>query len=225
MTTENEQTIIPDGPIKSTPAAAALAAAGGATPEPVDELAAAGAAKLRVLLGGKIPEAKTTAAPAPKPAPELSANEQRIKALNENPALWNPAHPDNARLRKELREAIAAASTDEERQAVADTPLSQLREQFKVDPTRVLPSLRESWDSAAEGTLLATFAQNGVAPEVASEVIEYYIDQFNGAVGKVGNVNAAEMEAGARKIFAKHGVAKDVVDAVIEHEKKRLGLT
>jgi hypothetical protein len=36
------------------------------------------------------------------------------------------------------------------------------------------------------------------------------------ALGKVSNVDVAAMEGGARAIFAKHGVASEVVDAVID---------
>ena len=100
-----------------------------------------------------------------------------------------------------------------------------LREQFNVDHSKVLKPLQETWDEHQEGTILATLGQNGVAPAAVSEVVEFYVSQFNGAMGNIGNVDVAAMEAGARAIFAKHGVAPDVVDAVIDYEKQRLGLS
>ena len=54
--------------------------------------------------------------------------------------------------------------------------------------------------------------------------MEFYIGHFNNAMGDAANIDAVQMEADARKIFAKHGVAQDVVDAIIEHEKQRLGV-
>ncbi len=92
---------------------------------------------------------------APSPA------EQRIKELNQNPALRDLNHPDNARLRKELREAVAAAATDEERDALANEPIYTLRSRFGIeDPKTKLPhpELRERWDAEAEAVGLASLA-------------------------------------------------------------------
>jgi len=199
MADQNEQ--IPNGPVTSTPNAAALSAAGGAMSEPA------------------------AAAPAPQPA-EPTENQKAIKALNApgDDGIYSKDPVKQKAAIDRLRVQLAAESSDEEKQAIADMPLAQLREQYKVDPMRVLPPLRKDWDEHGEGTILATFAQNGVAPEAVSEMVEFYVGQFNGAVGKVGNVDAAAMEAGARKIFAKHGVAQDVVDAIITFEKQRLGV-
>ena len=74
--------------------------------------------------------------------------------------------------------------TDAERQEVADAPIGQLRDQFGIDH-QVPKYLQDSWDEHSEGTLLATFATNGVAPAAVKEVVEYYVGHFTGALGQV----------------------------------------
>ncbi len=213
---ENEQTTNTTAP--EVPA--------GETAESMASVAAA-QAKLAEMTKGAVPPARVYNTPTkPAAAAEPTENQKAIKALNApgDDGIYSKDEAKQKAAVDRLRTLLAAESSDEEKQAIADMPLAQLREQYKVDPMRVLPSLRNAWDEHGEGTILATFAQNGVAPEAVSEVVEFYVGQFNGAVGKVGNVDAAAMEAGARAIFKKHGVAQDVVDGIITFEKQRLGV-
>jgi len=48
----------------------------------------------------------------------------------------------------------------------------------------------------------------GPPTAAVTEVMEFYVSSFNSALGKVSNVDVAAMEAGARAIFKKHGVAQ-----------------
>src|SRR5437870_1621933 len=66
-----------------------------------------------------IPPGKTVGTPG---AAALAAREaqvsdtaQRIRDANKNPALWDEKHPDHGKAKKELRAAVAADMTDEER--------------------------------------------------------------------------------------------------------------
>ena len=173
---------------------------------------------------GRVTSTRGAAALAAKES--LSPTEQRIRELNRpDSPLWKTGTPEGDKARDELRRLLAQAARPEEQQEVADRSIHLLREQYRVDHNKVLKPLQETWDEHQEGTILATFAQNGVAPAAVTEVVEYYVSRFNSALGQIGNVDVAEMEAGARAIFKKHGVAAEVVDAVIEHEKQRLGLS
>jgi hypothetical protein len=73
--------------------------------------------------------------------PQMTPAEQRVKAANSNPALWDPKHKDHEAARKELREAIAAAATPEEKQAMAEAPLGEHREAFGLQPPDLPPSV------------------------------------------------------------------------------------
>jgi hypothetical protein len=55
-----------------------------------------------------------------------------------------------------LRTHLAAEASDEEKQAIADAPVEQLREMYGVNHDAVLPVLRKDWDAEGEATTLAT---------------------------------------------------------------------
>ena len=172
------------------------------------------------------PDVKSAATPSTGEQP--TPNQKRLAELNDPKNQNGIFSKDPAKQKAavvELRKALAAEATDEEKERIANAPIAELRDKFKIDPTRVLTVLRERWDEHAEGTVLATFAQQGIAPEAVSEVIDVYVQAFNGAVGNAVNVDAVKLEADARAVFKKHNVPAEVVDTIVEYEKTRLGIT
>lgn len=99
----------------------------------------------------KSEESRTTTTPgAAKVAAEqaLSPAEQRLKKANENPALWDPKHKDHEAARKELREAVAAAATPEEQQAMRDAPLEAHRSAFGLQPPDLPPMALAAYEES-----------------------------------------------------------------------------
>lgn len=85
---------------------------------------------------------------------KMSPAEQRVKKANANPALWDTKHKDHDAARKELREAVARATTPEEKQSMKDAPLESHREAFglTVPDERVLPKhMLEDYDRDFSG--------------------------------------------------------------------------
>jgi hypothetical protein len=165
-------------------------------------------------------------AATPSTGEQPTPNQKRLAELNDPKNENGIFSKDPAKQKAavvELRKALAAEATDEEKERIANAPIAELRDQFKIDPTRVLPVLRERWNEHAEGTVLATFAQQGIAPEAVSEVMDVYVQAFNGALGSTVNVDAAKLEADARAVFKRQNVPADVVDAIVEYEKTGSG--
>jgi hypothetical protein len=104
-------------------------------------------------------QAETEAAEA------LSPEEQRIEAANANPALWDKNHKDHDAARRELRLALAANQTDDERQAWASTPLREKREVFNLPapqlPAEWLENYMESY-GAHEGDFIGLARAEGL---------------------------------------------------------------
>ena len=110
------------------------------------------------------------------------------------------AHSRSFSASGELRKHLAAEATEEEKQAIADAPVGQLREQYGVDQTKVMPVIQDRWDSEEEATVLATFSQQGVAPEAVKEMYSWWVSLFNGALGDAHNLDLAATESEFRAI-------------------------
>ena len=83
-----------------------------------------------------------------------SPAEQRVKRANQNLALWDSKNPGHEAAKKELREALAAATTPEETQAMQDAPLESHREAFGLaaPDERVLPkAYQEEYENEFSG--------------------------------------------------------------------------
>jgi hypothetical protein len=210
---------IPAGKVYSSPGAAALSARETA-PDVYNPSTGVGVAEQKRLDQRRAETAKAAEADAAK-----SPARREIDALNKPGSdLFSKDEAKQKAAMKRLRVLLAQDTAPEERQAVADMPVEQLREQYGIDHARVLAPLRASWDEHGEGVLLATLAQNGVEPAAVKELAALYTDTFNGALGKTSNLDVATVETKARAIFKRHGVSADVADAIVAHEKKRLGI-
>jgi hypothetical protein len=203
---------IPNGPVQSTPGAAALAAE-QFTLSPVEQRRAD--ARAAAAEQSRAKEAAQT------------PNQRRLAELNKpgDDGVFSSDPVKQKAAVAELRKLLAAEASEEEKQAVADAPIGKLREQYGVDPTKVPAHLRESWDAESEATVWATFSQQGLSPEFAKASYEWYVGHFTGALGRASNVDAGAMEAEFRELAAQHGVAADVVDALVDYERQRLGLS
>jgi hypothetical protein len=150
-------------------------------------------------------------------------NRAAIRVLNESGKLTSPDPAVRAAAMTELRKRLAAEATADEKDAIANAPVEALRDQFKVDHSKVLAPIRGRWDAEEEAQLLATFSQRGVQPAAVTEIASWYQAVFNGALGLVGNIDATAVEAEFRALATKHGIEADVVNAIVEHHKSRLG--
>jgi hypothetical protein len=101
-------------------------------------------------------------------------NRAAIRVLNESGKLTSPDPAVRAGAMSELRKRLAAESTEAERDAIANAPIDALRDQFKVDHSKVLAPIRNRWDTEEEATILATFSQQGVQPEAVTEIAGWY---------------------------------------------------
>jgi hypothetical protein len=151
-------------------------------------------------------------------------NQAKIRALNESGRLTSPDPTVRAAAMKELRQHLAAESTEDERNAMGDAPIGVLREQFNVDHSKVMPSLRNAWDEDAEGDILGAMAIRGVEPKAAAALHDWWCDQFNGAVGRVENLNPATLETDFRARATKAGLPADLINNIVKAERERLGL-
>ena len=98
----------------------------------------------------------------------------------------------------------------------------RVQQQYGVDQTKVLGVLREKRDAEEEGTILATFSQQGVQPEAVKAIYGWYTTLFNNAVGDARNLDAAVVESDFGALAKTHGVAEEVVDALVERHRRRL---
>jgi hypothetical protein len=109
-------------------------------------------------------------------AAKLTPAEQRIKAANANPDLWNPKAPGHEAARRELREAVAAGASPAEQQAIKDASLGDHRSAFGLhDPDeRVLPKVwvtdyTENYGGHESDFLLAA-RQHGLESKLVGEL-------------------------------------------------------
>jgi hypothetical protein len=153
-----------------------------------------------------------------------TANQAAIRELNQSGKLLSNDPVVKAAALKELRERLAAESSDTEKQTTATLPLDQLREQYNLDHAQVLPSLRNALDEAAEGDILGALAIRGAEPKAVSALHHWFVDVFNGSVGKIENIDPVQVEEDFRARAKKLGLADDLVENIVKAEKVRLGL-
>ena len=176
------------------------------------------------------PRTSTTPAAAPEAAPrhaDVAAAEKRIAELNDPTQDVNIFSKDPTKQRQavaELRRMMAAAASDEGREAVANASVEQLRERLGVE-SKLPAHLREAWDSDTEGTVLGTLANQGVAPEAARAIHSWYEQTFIRANGDAQNIDATQVEGEFRELANKHGLPQDLTDGMVTFEKHRLGLS
>jgi hypothetical protein len=102
--------------------------------------------------------------------------------------------------------------------------VDELRDRYGVNTEHVLPSLREFWDAGAEADLLGAMALRGVAPEAVRALHDWFVnDVFNGALGRLENVNLTELEQAFRARAENAGVPADLVENIVRAERERLG--
>jgi hypothetical protein len=137
----------------------------------------------------------------------MTQNQQAIAKLNAKDSdLWSSDEVKQKAAVAKLRMHLAAESTEEEQQAIADAPLADLRNQYKIDATKVLAPIRDRWDSEEEARMLATFSLQGTPPAAVNEIVGWCQGVFNGALGLVGNIDAEAVEAEFRALATKHGI-------------------
>jgi len=199
---------------------------------PEQQSAIAGyAQKLNEMTGGASGKAATekqaAAAKRAEPAapqPAATENQKAIAKLNAPDSdLWSKDEAKQKAAYAKLRVHLAAEATADEKQAIADAPIGQLREQYGIE-TGPPSFLAERWDEHGEGVLLATLSQQGAAPDAVKALHAWYSDVFTGALGNAANLEDVDaLAAEARVIAKKHGVSDDVIETLIDHERKRLG--
>jgi hypothetical protein len=152
-------------------------------------------------------------------------NQAAIRALNASGKLTSADPAVRAEALRELRQRLAAESTEAEREAILTAPVEVLRERFGVDEARerIVPSLTEKWDAASEQQALSAFAELGTPPEHVTAAYEFYINVYNQNLGDISKVgDTAAMEADFRAAMKKAGMDPRLVDRLVAWEKERL---
>jgi hypothetical protein len=99
-----------------------------------EQLKAAAAARFEANQKERADAAVKAAAERERVAAEkLSPAEQRVKKANANPALWDPKAEGHDAARQELRAALAAGDSQEERQRLVEGGVKSAREVFTLD--------------------------------------------------------------------------------------------
>lgn len=79
------------------------------------------------------------------------------------------------------------------------------------------------WNAEGEAEVLATFADQGVAPAAVKEIVGWYQGVFNNAMGDPANVeNKVALEAEFRTIAKRHGLDDVLVNALVKWQLGRL---
>jgi hypothetical protein len=184
-------------------------------------------------IGGRTPAESKPASTTPTSttsAPQPTATEKRLAELSDprnESGIFSKDPATQKQAMAELRRLHAASLSEDERMAIVNATTPELRDRFgldeKLDP---LPSfLKDSWDSAAERDYLAMFADQGVAPEAVQEIVGWYQKQFTDALGNHQRTEAQKMEDDFRAMAGRLKLPSELVDALVAHERKRLGLT
>ena len=152
--------------------------------------------------------------------------EAKLADLKKDPAYWDDRKDLACPLAQQQR-ILAVLASGEEREAVMQTPLHELHDRSTSSRAGIestLPiTLREKWDAETEGTVLGTLAVQGVSAEVARAVHSWYENVFTAHGGDVGSVDPVALEADFRAMAKRAGLAQDLVDALVEYERARLG--
>jgi hypothetical protein len=127
-------------------------------------------------------------------------------------------------LSKELRELLASQMSAEEHESILNEPVTQLRERYGLENhlDRLMPALRDQWDSESESEVLASFAHAGASPEAARQVMGWYVDTMNRYGGDIGNVDYTTLEAEFRTMATRAGLSKAHIDALVKYERERM---
>jgi hypothetical protein len=213
------------------------ATTGGLTTDP-----AVGAQKLAALLGkgtppasarrsappAHIPSAQSGARPAAPPPggsePKVDPLEARRRELSDPTNAEGIFSADPAKQRAavaELNRVLAGQMSEDDRQALVDSPVTELRQRYGVDHDQVLAPFRERRDEGAEQVTLQAFAQEGVSAEAVGEILTWYTGVFNGAGGLAENLNADQVEAEFRAIAKKHGLPAGLVENLVTYHRAR----
>jgi hypothetical protein len=170
---------------------------------------------------------------APPPPPDDKAKaeaatraqyEERLAALRKDPNYWSDKDPAaHKAIMAEQQRILAALATDDEREEVMQAPLGELRDRFGIEP-KLPDALREKWDAETEGTVLGTLAVQGVTAEAARAIHGWYESVFAAHGGDVANIDPVTLESDFRAVAKRAGLAQDLIDALVEYEKQRLGL-
>jgi len=164
---------------------------------------------------GKTASTKGAAAVAAREAAEAETPvTRRIKELNaKDSPLWKIGTLEGDKARDELRKLIAEGATQDEKDAYANLPVSQLRERFGVEgPSRLPSQLRGEWNQEREAEYLIAFHEQGVAPETVKSVYTWYLDR---AMQNLGNFG--EEDGAAFREFAKGKLPDDFVEKMIRY--------
>jgi hypothetical protein len=168
--------------------------------------------------------AKSSGATPAAPAP--TSTEARIKALND-PKNEKGIYAEDAAAQKaevnELRVLLMAATPEAELQKIAETPVQELRAAFNVHPEAEIPKHPvESWNTTAEQKMLSTMMGYGVPPDFVRAAVSAYTAEFTRAMGDVANLDFDGLVAKITVLGQKHGIATDVIDAIVDCERTRL---
>jgi hypothetical protein len=160
-------------------------------------------------------------------APEVARegeteNQAAIRTLNQSGKLMSKDPTVRADAMRELRQRLAAESTEADTEALIHAPVTALRERFGIEHDAVLKPLQAQWDTQFESDALASFAYHGVGPEDVRAVVDFYVEKFNGALGNAANLNFDEAEAEFRALGKKRGLPAKLIDALVEGQKGRL---
>jgi hypothetical protein len=175
----------------------------------------------------RVAAAKTPPPPddkAKEDAARVKAYESKLAELKKDPAYWDDQQ-DPARhkaLMAEQQRILAALATDAEREEVMAAPLTALRNRFGIEP-KLPDAMREKWDADTEATVLGTLAVQGVSAEAARAVHDWYSQVFAAHGGDAANTDPVALEADFRAVAKRAGLAQDLIDALVEYEKQRLG--
>jgi hypothetical protein len=131
---------------------------------------------------------------------------------------------ERAGLTQELRELVASQMSAAEHEAILNEPVSQLRERFGLTNhlDRLLPAMRERWDSEAEAEVVASFVHGGASQHAAQTIMNWYVDTMNRYGGDIGNVDFDGLEGEFRTMATRAGLSKAHIDALVKYERERM---
>jgi hypothetical protein len=153
--------------------------------------------------------------------------EKQLAALNDptnENGIWSKDPVKQKAAVVELNRMMMAAASDEEREAIAGAPVETLRERFGVQEQRVPQHLAASWSTESEAMVLGTLAVSGAPAEGVRALHKEYIGMLTNAMGDPAHLDVPSMVDNFRKLGTKHGIDGKVMDGLIDHELKRLGL-
>lgn len=159
----------------------------------------------------------------PKPTPAATRLEELRDPRNERGIFAKDAKVQKEAM-AEFNRLAAAEMSDEELAAITESSVEELRSRFGLGH-RVPEYLAEQWDGDSERDVLATFASQGLSADQVAPVMSWYMQTFADAGGDVANIDADRMESEFRALGKRHGLPQALVDDLVKHERKRLGVS